>query len=453
MSLYGAALEHVLFPGWESVVRGRPTLDRLRWLCATERRSRDELLAIQAGELRRLARHAWEHVPFYRARFEAAGIGPDDLRSVEDLRRLPMLTRAEAVDSYQRRRSTAAPLPTIKKTTSGSSGQPLAFAYDTDSEYWRQAVKLRGYGWAGYRVGKRALFYWGAPVLPLPPLRVRAKIAVDHLLKRERYVPVTERSPEDLDRLVATIRRERPEVLLCYTLSGAALARHVLARGERFDLPAICGAERLYAADREVMKQAFGPSVFETWGCREVMLIGSECEAHDGLHVPVENLVVEVIVTDEGGERPARPGESGDVVLTDLHNYGMPFLRYRNGDRAVAGPDATCACGRTLPRIAAVDGRVTETLRGADGNPVSGLVFNLIFAVLGEHVRQFQAIQHTDGTITLKLAPAGTLSDATRAHILGNCSSYLPGVPIRLELVGEIPLTESGKRKVVIVEK
>ena len=455
MSLYGAAVEHVLFPGWESIVRGRPTLDRLRFLVATERRSLDELLAIQSGELGRLVRHAWEHVPYYRARFEALGVGPDSIRSLDDLGRLPLLTRDDAIDSYQRRRSTAAPLATIKKTTSGSTGQPLAFAYDTGSEYWRQAVKLRGYGWAGYRVGKRALFYWGAPVHPLPPLRVRAKVAVDHLLKREHYVACTERTPEALDRLVEIIRREQPDVLLCYTMSGAALAHHILARGVRIarPLPVICGAERLYPVDRAAMKEAFGPSVFETWGCREMMLIAAECEAHDGLHLSMENLIVELVVSENGVDRPARPGESGDVVLTDLHNYGMPFIRYKNGDRAIAGSASACPCGRNLQKITAVDGRVSETLRGADGNPVSGLVFNVIFAVFGDAVRQFQAIQHKNGAITLKLAPKGGLDDQTRAHILSNCAKYLPGVPIQIEIVAEIPLSASGKRRVVIVEK
>src|SRR5581483_3500329 len=165
-------------------------------------------------------------------------------------------------------------------------------------------------------------------------------------------------------------------VLLCYTQAGADLARFINDRGLRdWDtIPVICGAERLYPVDREALVQAFGPAVFETYGCREVMLIGSECERHDGLHLSAENLIVEVIVDG----RPARPGETGEVVITDLHNLGMPFIRYANGDLATAMDDSACACGRSLPRIGSIEGRVTETLRDAEGGRVSGLVFNVM---------------------------------------------------------------------------
>jgi phenylacetate-CoA ligase len=113
-------------------------------------------------------------------------------------------------------------------------------------------------------------------------------------------------------------------VLVCYSQAVADLARHVVARNLRdWDtIPVICGAERLYPADRAVVEQAFGPAVFETYGCREVMLVATECDAHAGLHMSMETLVVEVVVREahNGTARPAMPGELGEVVITDLTN-------------------------------------------------------------------------------------------------------------------------------------
>jgi phenylacetate-CoA ligase len=453
--LYGRLFQSVVYPGYESVLRGRPTLQRLAYLEKTQWRSADELEATQEADLRRLVRHAYKHVPFYTRRFDAAGVGPDDIKHVADLAKLTKMSRSEARDTLEVRASTVEPKPMIRKTTGGTTGQPLLFGYDEDSEYWRQAVKLRGYGWAGYRVGDRTLHYWGAPTRPLPPRKTRAKVWVDRLLKREHYVNCTLRSDQAMREVVDYIRAERPQGILCYTQAGADLARFILEHGLRDwgPIPVLCCAERLFPADREKLQEAFGPAVFETYGCREVMLIGTECEAHAGLHTSFENLVVEVVVTENGRERPARPGETGEIVLTDLHNLGMPFIRYANGDLAVQGPIERCPCGRTLPRIASVDGRSADTLRDGNGNRVGGLVFNLIFSVLAATVRQFQAVQHKDGSVTLKLVPTGALDEKAQGHIRKNLEQYLPGVKVSTEIVADIPPSASGKRQVCIVEK
>ncbi|HZS40668.1 MAG TPA: hypothetical protein VFF06_27735 [Polyangia bacterium] len=456
MDLYSTFFRKVLYPGWESKLRGRPTLERLAYLEQTQWRSLDELEAQREADLRKLVRHAFEHVPFYRERFARAGVSADDVRTVDDLRKLPMMTRADARDTLEARASEVEPKPRIRKTTGGTTGQPLLFGYDADSEYWRQAIKLRGYGWAGYRLGDRTLHYWGAPTRPLPPWKVRAKVFVDRYVKREHYVNCTLRSERHMRQVAAHIRWYKPRAILCYTQAGADLARFIVENDLRgWDtIPVLCCAERLFPEDRARLEQAFGPAVFETYGCREVMLIGTECDAHDGLHVSAENLIVEVVVTEQNGsQRPAAPGETGEIVLTDLHNYGMPFIRYANGDLAIAGKAERCACGRTLPRLAAVDGRSAETLRDGQGNRVGGLVFNLIFSVLAQTVRQFQAVQHKDGSITLKLVPTSALDATAREHIRKNCAQYLKGVEIKTEIVSEIPVSRSGKRQVVIVER
>src|SRR6185295_2437090 len=192
-------------------------------------------------------------------------------------------------------------------STSGTMGRPLVFGYESESEHWRQAMKMRGYAWAGYRPGHRSLHYWGAgppaPAGAQPPaslqatvqkLRKKWKVVADRAVRREHYIDCGRRGAAEMDAVIDAIRAERPDVILCYSQAGADLARHVIARGARDwgTIPIICGAERLLPADRAALEQAFGPAVFETYGCREVMLIASECGAHDGLHVSMETLVV-----------------------------------------------------------------------------------------------------------------------------------------------------------------
>jgi phenylacetate-CoA ligase len=383
----------------------------------------------------------------------ALGMRAEDVRSLDDLQRLPILERSEAREAGETRASTAAPLPTIRKNTSGSSGQPLAFGYDLASEHWRQATKLRGYGWAGYRVGARSLHYWGGAAVK-PARLARAKIALDRALKRETYVDCGVRGDAELARVADVIRKDPPDVIVCYAQAGADLARWVNANRARGwgDIHVLSAAERLFPADRAAIEEAFGPHVFETYGSREVMLMAAECEAHDGMHLSMENLLVELVVRDGATERPAQPGETGEVVVTDLHNFGMPFVRYATGDLAVLRSRERCACGRSLPRLASVDGRVTETLRDGAGGRISGLIFNALLVAHGHVVRAFQVVQHRDDSFTMRVV--GERFDAAAEQALrGSLAPYLRGLPLRIERVADIPTERSGKRKVVIVER
>ncbi len=459
---YGRLFDKVLFPAWESGLRRRPTLRRLHYLEQTQWRSRDELEAIATGELRRLLVHAQANVPHYRKVFADAGFDPRAVRSTGDLAKLPVLERDLARDTVQERTSTAGPPIDVHKSTSGTMGKPLVFGYERSSESWRQAQKLRGYAWAGYRPGQRSLHFWGAgppaPANAKPSLVKRLtklKIQVDRGLRRERYFDCGVRGAAQLDGVIEQLKKDPPEVLVCYSQAGADLARHVLERGARTwgTIPVICGAERLWPSDRKAMEEAFGPAVFETYGSREVMLMATECPAHAGLHVSMETLVVEVIVRENGAIRPARAGELGEVVITDLTNHAMPFIRYANGDLAVAGPDATCDCGRALPRLASVEGRVTETLVDGNGARVNGLVFNVVIAYLAHAIRQFQVIQHKDRSVTLRVAPTPAYDATVEATLRETWKKYLAGVPVKLELVDELPISATGKRQVVVVER
>jgi phenylacetate-CoA ligase len=453
--LYGTLFREVLYPAWESGIRRRPTLEHLERLERSQWCSLDELRSIQDRELGKLLDHGLSNVPYVRASFERAGLSRADVRSVEDLEKLPLLTREEAAKRAEERKSQRAPLPDIGKMTSGTTGAPLSFGYDLGSEYWRQAMKLRGYGWAGYRLGDKSLHFWGSSAaLHGVPLKAKVKSTLDHAIRREHYVDCTERSEDALSRVVRLIQKLRPTVIVCYAQAGAALARHVVETGARDwpDLAVICAAERLFSNDREVLEKAFGRHIFETYGSREVMLMAAECEAHRGLHVSMENLVVELVVRDEKGERRARPGEIGEVAVTDLHNFGAPFVRYLTGDLAVERPPERCSCGRFLAMLEAVEGRATETLRDGAGRPVSGLFFNVLFASLAHKVRGFQVVQRKDRAIDLKMVPTSLFDDALLELVRKNCGRFLPGVDLRVEIVPELSVEPGGKLRVVVVE-
>src|SRR4029077_7575177 len=130
-------------------------------------------------------------------------------------------------------------------------------------------------------------------------------------------------------------------------------------------------------------------------------------------------------------------GETGEVAVTDLHNLACPMIRYLNGDLAVAHGDTPCRCGRGLTRIGPIEGRTTETMRDGRGNPVGGLVFNILFGVLEHTANQFQVVQRADGSVVMKVIPmTGPRLPAEHEHaIRGFADKYLPGAPFAIEYV------------------
>ena len=447
MDVYGPIFRSVLFPLWEQHVRQRPVVERWRELRRTQWLSTDELHAMQQAQLAELLAHAYANVPFYRARFDDACATPAD-----GLAALPILRRADLQSVGTAWASTAPPLPTVRKQTSGTSGEPLLFGYEPDSEHWRRAVKYRGYEWAGYRPGDRALHFWGVPIADDTSWKARIKIALDRRMHRDIYIPCAVMTDDRLADVARVIERVRPQVIVCYAQAGAELARFINRNALRAwpTIPVICGAERVLPRDRADLEEAFGPAVFDTYGCREVMMIAAECEAHQGMHVAMENLVVEII--DRDG-RPVREGESGEGVVTDLHNFGQPFIRYANGDIATAGPERRCACGRALPRLMSVQGRVSETLRDGNGAAVSGIALSFVVQHVSDRVRQFQAVQHKDRSVTISVVPVHELSRDALDEIRRHGQQLLAGIDVAVRIVPELPRSPAGKHHLVVVER
>ena len=370
MDLYRPLLEKVLFPAFETA-RGRPTVPLLQFLRGSEYWSADALRDLQAGLLRRLVRHAATHTTYYQKLLGHRGLVPEDFATVDDLRHLPVLDRELARETLEAR-TAALPRWVVKKSTGGMTDAAVVVKYNAESRHWREATRWRGYGWASYRIGMRALRYWPDPVVSDGWL-ARGKQALDRTLKRNLHISCVVRSERALASTARRLREFQPQVIVASAAGAAALARHVNDNGLRTwaDIPVIVGAERLWPHDRNQLEQAFGPA-FETYGCGEAMMIAAECEAHDGMHTAMENLIVEVLVcAPDGTVRAARPGEVGEVAITDLHNLACPMIRYLTGDLAVARPERRCACGRGLVSIDPIDGRVTQTTH-VEGNARAG---------------------------------------------------------------------------------
>ncbi|MBI5480541.1 MAG: phenylacetate--CoA ligase family protein, partial [Deltaproteobacteria bacterium] len=195
---------------------------------------------------------------------------------------------------------------------------------------------------------------------------------------------------------------------------------------------------------RRVIEEAFGCRVYDKYGSREFSGIAYECEAHAGHHVVAEGYIVEVL--RDG--RPAAPGETGEVVITDLNNFCMPFIRYRIGDLAEAMDNSqACPCGRGLPRLGDIDGRVQSIIRGLDGRYLPGAFFYHYLKDFDHAFKLYQVLQEEVGAIVFKVVKGSRYSDDVLAEVLRTFRRYLgEGMRIDVQFVDQIEMVRTGKR-------
>jgi phenylacetate-CoA ligase len=416
-----------------------PEYEASQWL------SRRELEALQLTKLNALLAHAWKSVPYLARRWRDAGLRAAPLSSVSDLAAYPVITKSEITANYTDMISTAWRGRTHRKTTGGSTGEPFAYEFNRESDARRNAVMWRGYGWAGSRPGIRTLYLWSVP--SSGGWLSRLKEQAFHAAFNRVFLDSFSLREDLLSEYARRIAAAEPEIVVGYVSALTEMSRWALTTGHRLYSPGsvITGAESLTSVDRDLISSAFGCPVYNTYGCREVMLIASECPAHDGLHVNQDHLVVELL--DEQGINTI--GSPGRVVLTDLHNYAMPLVRYENGDMASAAAHE-CSCGRGLPLLERVDGRVLDVIRTNDGRIVPGEYFpHSLKDVTG--LREFQIIQEALD----KVRVLAVLEEGTGGPTLESISSIVQrgvgaGTRVEIEQVPRIARSPSGKRRVTV---
>ncbi|MDX1969710.1 MAG: phenylacetate--CoA ligase family protein [Planctomycetaceae bacterium] len=444
--MYGSLYRYVLLPFFDGVVKGRKTLRH--WKDAEESQwwSRERLEACQLDSLRALLTHAAATCPYYAELWRERGLSVNQIGTLSDLQSWPLITR-DTIRQQRLRMRTTAPLVRMSKATGGSSGEPLQFDLDSGSNDRRTAMMYRGYGWAGGAPGSKQLYVWGSHLGNVPMWK-RWKSDLHHRLDRHLVLSCFEFTADKMRTHLQRWNRYRPEVVVGYTNPLYEFARFCEQSDQTPVAPKsiIVGAEKLHDFQRETLTRVFRAPVFETYGSRESMLIGGECDRHEGLHLSLENLLVEIL--DDDG-RPTPAGEEGNVVVTDLFNYGMPFIRYVNGDRAVAG-FGMCSCGRGLPLLSKVVGRQLDTLDTPDGRKIPGEFFPHLLKEFPA-IRRFQVVQEAVERISLKLVVDGGLTLADRELLLSEIRKCTgAAVEIQLQLVDDIPLTKAGKHRVVV---
>lgn len=406
----------------------------LQHFTGAQHRSASELRRVQDTKIRMLLPHATENVRLYRELYRGRGIQPDEIRTAEDLWRLPSVSKEDYqrigpqgyVDERHKIETLAA------RTTSGSLGSKLA-VYTSQEE----AVRARASLWSGWlargvTTGDRLLM-----------------IGSTHLERgfpgyRSDFVPAHAIDDEVRERF----RRFQPTVIVGIVECVAMLAQDVKRRElrERRGVRMIfVFGQALSPQLKQLIESGFDAEIFDLYGATETSWMGYECERHAGLHLNLERCVVQLARLDNP-DQPVAPGELGQVIVTSLMRRITPFIRYRMND--VAALDETpCPCGRSSPRLRAVEGRVHDFLIAAGGQWIPPA---RIFVNLGPGstlIADVRVVQETREHVRVSAIPAAGFDDAERERIKEVIRHQLGDVAVTIDLVEEIPLDPSGKRR------
>lgn len=420
---------------------------RLAAYADRERLTPAENQRLQWGALQALLNHAYETSPFYRKRFDQAGLHPADIRTSEDLAKLPPLTREdirENLEDMWSRRFTRQELQ--KSYTGGTTSTPVPFLLDLDSVREKVAIKTRLCWWAGWQPGDKVLFLWGAqqdfPENPTWKWRVASEF-----LMREIYTPTSLLNEERMESRRQTLNRFKPRIICAFPTPMTMFCEYLSQSGLPYHRPisVVCGAEPLLDHQRQLIESVMGCRVFNQYRTREFGTIAGECEAHSGMHLIPAAAFTEFVPVAGAEEEGLQ-----EILVTDLSNYGMPLIRYQVNDCAIVASEP-CPCGVGYPLLRKLTGRASDVFQLSNGDKVPGV--SLIRLAIGfcTGISKMQVIQETIDTFRIRYVPGPDFAEGELLRLQKKLEERFR-VPVHwvFERVEKIERERSGKTRYCI---
>ncbi len=389
----------------------------------------NKLEEFQNQRLRKIVKYAYENIPGYRRKFDEAKVRPKDIRTKDDLSKLPIITREELQNNedFVNRKLISGTL-----YTGGSTGTSLKYYESVESAKIRWNSHLRGWSWNGYIPGKRLAVISSA----------QGMVEGDNTINL-----IGELTTEDIEKNVKKLLEFKPRYLRGYVGSLYILAKYCLDNNIRLDGIGSINtiSENLYAYQRKTMEEAFNCEVFDEYCCNDGGACAWECEAHEGLHYFMARATIEDM--------------DGEMIVTDLWNKAMPFIRYKNGD-FVKFINNKCSCGRELPLIK-VKGRNNDFLITKRRIVSPSFLVHHGMGLVGidrsspnfrSGIRAIQYVQKLGYILEINIARNPWCTPEEIENLKADLSGFMDDMELRINFVEDVPATKKGKRAFIINE-
>lgn len=405
---------------------------------------RADVVRFRDRQLRRIVQHAYRHVPYYRALYDERGVHPDAIRGAAEMLLLPAITKTHfrAVPEIDRVAVGFHPEMLIPTSSSGSSGRPFMIRRSWMENNVLFLARLRALRSYGIRPGDRTLSILNPHQLDSRDSKVVGRtLARLGLITRQKRVSIH----LDPEAIAAEARALHPAVLSGYPNMLARVSE--LLQREPVSPPsirvALVGAETLTPDLRRRIESRLGVPVRDQYGSNECNLMAWECPLGGPLHTSDDTVLVEIL--DPNGA-PVAPGERGEVVVTALHSFTMPLIRFRIGDLAEQG-SAQCECGAPFGNIHGIQGRMLDMFPLPDGRVIHPYYLSESLIMDDpEWIENFQLTQERIDHVTMRIVPRTEPTAERVAELRAHGTELLgAGVEFELLIVDSIPSELSGK--------
>ena len=429
--------------------RGEPVFDVLKEINSTQWLPVEELRDLQWKRLSKLIAFTYNEVPFYREHFRSQGISPEDIRSFEDFKQLPFLTKNDIREEAERLSTPDSEIQYTVANTSGSTGTPLSIKMSQESWAYHHANIIRAFEWHKLDYFSREGRIGGQST----KFKKRILSGITNFICNRIYLPANNMNDKELRKFLRKIKRFRPTFLYGYPTAIYQLCRFIRDHDYNRDglkiAFTVCHGEELEEFQRAFIQDTLNCRVVNCYGAGEVGIIAYECP-EGSMHIPVESIYVELVEPEDGVV-----GGVKEIVVTDLHSYAMPLLRYRIGDLGVLS-QWECSCGRKLPCFSLIKGKIRDFIETPDGRRVHTVLFNSIFKDLisiGGLVEQWQIIEKAPSRFVMNIVNKTDLNERHLSFLMGRFHKYLgTEVDVKIARVERIGKHPSGKFRAFIRE-
>lgn len=400
----------------------------------------------QEKQLRYMINFAYKNVPYYHKMFNKLNLTPSDIKTIEDLEKLPVLTK----DTIKKNWDDFKPvnLSTMKyysQSTGGSTGTPLTYRLYKYDRFFGGAILYRGWGYGGYNLGDKMVFLAGS-ALDVGTNSFVVKKA--HEISRNiRKLSSFDMGTENMQQYANIINSFKPKYIRGYASSINFFASYLNENDVDIVYPhaVFTTAEKLMPHMRKNIEEVFECQVYDTYGMNDGGVSAFECSEHCGLHIDTEQSIMEVV--DKEGMQLEEG--IGGILATSLHNYSMPFIRYETSDMGHIVND-TCGCGRESKILKEIMGRSVDILLTPEGKHVHGYFLLYIFWEYGEGIKEYQVIQEKIDKLIIKIVPEEKFDvaklDSIKEVIRRKSSEW----KVEFKYVDQIERTKAGKYKFII---
>jgi len=407
-----------------------------------------ELKRDQEKQLRHLIEFSYENIPYYRNLFKNLGLLPRDIRTVEDLEKLPILTKNIIKEHWEEfKPANLSSMKYYSRATGGSTGTPFHYRLSKRDRFLSAALLYRGWGYGGYHLGDKMVFLAGSSlgVGTTSHLTTRAHEISRNIRKLSSY----NMGKKEMQDYAGVLNAFQPKFIRGYASSLYFYAKWLEENDVSVPSPnaVFTTAEKLFPHMRETIGRVFECEVFDAYGLNDGGVSAYECPEHLGLHIDTERSVMEVV--DQHGHQ-VDEGQ-GSILATSLHNFAMPFIRYNTGDAGQTLTDK-CGCGRKSLLLREILGREYEMLLTPEGQGVFGGFFTTQIFDNIPSVREFQVVQKEIDRLVIRIVPEQGFDEKALAYIRTKILAKSENWNIEFQLVDAIDRSRAGKYKFVINE-